>query len=171
MDIGSVGFPAWRRWLLVAVIVSMIPPQAITGAESPELASIDGLAWMAGAWISAGDPRTDEWWTPPGGGTLIGMARTIRGGKTVSFEYLRMETRADGIYYVAHPKARSGTDFRLTRLEGKSVVFENPAHDFPKRITYRLEPDGTLVARVEGDAASPEPPEEVRYRPAGEGRR
>jgi hypothetical protein len=30
-------------------------------------------------------------------------------------------------------------------------VFENPQHDFPKVITYRLEGDGTLVAVIEGD--------------------
>jgi len=50
-------------------------------------------------------------------------------------------------------------------------MFENPAHDFPKRITYRLQPDGTLVTRVEGDATSTEPPQEVRLRKTAEGRR
>ena len=30
------------------------------------------------------------------------------------------------------------------------VVFENPQHDFPQRIIYRLEKDGSLLARIEG---------------------
>ena len=47
---------------------------------------------------------------------MLGMSRTVAGDKTVEFEYLRIEQRADGIYYVAHPKARCpGTDFKLMR--------------------------------------------------------
>ncbi len=82
---------------------------------------------------------------------MIGMGRTIAGGKTVEFEYLRLEQRGDGIYYVAHPKARSpGTDFKLTRLSAQEAVFENPQHDFPKRIIYRKNADGSLTASIDG---------------------
>ena len=82
---------------------------------------------------------------------MIGMSRTIAGGKTVEFEYLRIEQRPDGIFYVAHPKARCpGTDFKLTRLSGEEAVFENPQHDFPKRITYRKTADGSLMASIDG---------------------
>jgi len=61
-----------------------------------------------------------------------------------------VEARADGVYYVAHPKARPGTDFKLVRCEGAEAVFENLQHDFPQRIIYRKNPDGSLHARVEG---------------------
>jgi hypothetical protein len=78
------------------------------------------------------------------------MSRTVVGDKTVEFEYLRIEQRADAIYYVAHPKARCpGTDFKLTRLTGQEAVFENPTHDFPKRIIYRKNSDGSLVASID----------------------
>ena len=94
--------------------------------------------------------RTEEHWTRVAGGSLLGMSRTVAGGKTVFFEYLRVEARPDGIYYVAHPKARPGTDFKLVRCEGEEAVFENPKHDFPQRIIYRKKPDGLLHARIEG---------------------
>lgn len=29
-------------------------------------------------------------------------------------------------------------------------MFENPAHDFPQRVSYRLAPGGRLLARIEG---------------------
>ena len=110
--------------------------------------------------------QIDEHWTKIAGGSLIGMSRTVAGGKTVFFEYLRIEARGDGIYYVAHPKARTpGTDFKLTRLTGQEAVFENPAHDFPKRVIYRKNGDGTLTARVEGDGTGKEKPQDFHYRP------
>jgi len=30
------------------------------------------------------------------------------------------------------------------------LIFENAAHDFPQRIIYRLNDDGSLLARIEG---------------------
>ena len=79
----------------------------------------------------------------------MGVSRTIAGDKTVEFEYLRIEQRADAIYYVAHPKARCpGTDFKLTRATTTEAVFENPQHDFPKRIIYRKTDDG-LTASID----------------------
>src|SRR6185295_5487 len=68
------------------------------------------------------------------------------------------------IYYVAHPKARPGTDFKLVRVEGQSAVFENLAHDFPKRLIYRKNADGSLTTRVEWDGTEKEKPEEFRWR-------
>jgi len=111
------------------------------------------LAWIAGAWETApgGKRQSEEHWTTAAGATMMGMSRTVAGEKTVEFEYLRIEQRADGIYYVAHPKARCpGTDFKLTRASANEAVFENPQHDFPKRIIYRKGADDSLTASVDG---------------------
>ena len=82
---------------------------------------------------------------------MMGMSRTVAGEKTVEFEYLRIEQRADGVYYVAHPKARCpGTDFKLTKASATEAVFENPQHDFPKRIIYRKTGDDSLTASIDG---------------------
>jgi Domain of unknown function (DUF6265) len=73
-----------------------------------------------------------ERWTKFSGGSITGMSRTVAGGQTVLFEYLRIEARGSDIYYVAHPKASApGTDFKLTRLTRQEAVIKNPAHDFP----------------------------------------
>src|SRR5262245_48725352 len=139
---------------LIIVIALAIPTQLVAQDPPTNAArSITDLAWIAGDWQTAagGRSQVEEHWTQPAGGTMIGMGRTIGGGKTVEFEYLRLEQRADAIYYVAHPKARSpGTDFKLTRLTAQEAVFENPQHDFPKRIIYRQNADGSLTASIDG---------------------
>ncbi|HKR58638.1 MAG TPA: DUF6265 family protein [Pyrinomonadaceae bacterium] len=115
--------------------------------------TINDFRWLVGDWQTAagGRSQTDEHWTMAAGGSIMGLSRTVAGDRTYEFEYLRIEQRSDGIYYVAHPKARCpGTDFKLTSLTTTEAIFENPAHDFPKRITYRITPEGSLVARVDG---------------------
>ena len=117
--------------------------------QTPTLAD---LAWISGAWqTEGGRQQIEEHWTQAAGATMLGMSRTVAGEKTVEFEYLRIEQRADGIYYVAHPKARCpGTDFKLTRATANEAVFENPQHDFPKRIIYRKGADDSLTASIDG---------------------
>ena len=114
--------------------------------------NINDLSWLAGDWQTAvgGRSQIEEHWTKASGGTMIGMGRTVARDQTYEFEYLRIEQRADGIYYVAHPKGQCpGTDFKLTRASTTEAVFENPQHDFPKRIIYRKSADDSLTATID----------------------
>lgn len=120
---------------------------------SPQTPTIADLSWIAGDWQTApgGRAQIEEHWTSVAGGSMMGMSRTVAGEKTVEFEYLRIEQRADGVYYVAHPKARCpGTNFKLTKASTTEAVFENPQHDFPKRIIYRKTADDSLTASIDG---------------------
>ena len=84
-------------------------------------------------------------------GTMLAVGRTTRGRRTVFFEFLRIEQTPDAITYHAAPKGRApATPFKMTQVADGKVVFENPQHDFPVRITYwRDGPDG-MRAKVEG---------------------
>src|SRR6185503_14761525 len=122
-------------------------------AFTPPTQSLTDISWISGDWQTApgGRRQIEEHWTAAAGGSIMGVSRTIAGDKTVEFEYLRIEQRADAIYYVAHPKARCpGTDFKLTRATTTEAVFENPQHDFPKRIIYRKGADDSLTASIDG---------------------
>ena len=133
-----------KRCALAIVFTLLFVTQAST--QTPTLAD---LSWIAGDWQTApgGRRQIEEHWMQVAGGSMMGMSRTVAGEKTVEFEYIRIEQRADGIYYVAHPKARCpGTDFKLTRASATEAVFENPQHDFPKRIIYRKGADDSLTA-------------------------
>ena len=145
----------FRTMVILALLVGPVFSPTTASMQSPVATTtptVADLAWIAGNWQTPPGKRAqvDEHWSRPIGGSLMGMSRTVVGDKTVEFEYLRIEQRADAIYYVAHPKARCpGTDFKLTRLTGQEAVFENPAHDFPKRIIYRKNSDGSLVASID----------------------
>lgn len=115
------------------------------------LATPADLAFMKGAW-EGGRPgmKFEERWTEEAGGLMLGVSRTIRGERAAGFEFLRVEFRSDGVFYVAQPGGAPKTEFKLTASDGKSATFENPAHDHPRLIRYSLQPDGTLKAELEG---------------------
>ena len=109
------------------------------------------LAFLTGAW-EGGRPgmKFEERWTEEAGGLMLGVARTVKGDRAIGFEFLRIEFRADGIFYVAQPGGRPKTEFKLTTSSAKSATFENPAHDHPKLIRYTLGEDGSLKAELDG---------------------
>lgn len=155
--------------ILATILGALLGAPAQSRQDSAPL-KIEDLAFISGGWQEVSNNlRIDEHWTSVAGGSLMGVSRTVKDGRTVAFEYLRIESRSDGIYYVAHPRGQSpGTEFKLVRLQAREAVFENPLHDFPKRIIYRRNPDGSLTARVEGDGSEREKPQEFHYKPIRE---
>jgi hypothetical protein len=120
-------------------------------------ATIKDVAWMAGTWVSTDGARTvEEHWTSPAGGAMLAVSRTIVAGRLAEFEFLRIVERDDRLVYVAQPNGRPATEFAMTRLDSRSVTFENPEHDFPTTIRYAARDDGTLVASIAGTAGKDE---------------
>jgi hypothetical protein len=73
----------------------------------------------------------------------------VKGGKTASFEYLRIEWK-DGIpSYVAQPQGNPPVAFKWVAGGADWARFVNPANDFPKRVEYRKTQDG-LYAEIAG---------------------
>jgi hypothetical protein len=128
------------------------PATASAPAAAAPAASIESLSWMAGGWTGKlGKASIEEHWIPPAGKTMMAVARTVVGDRTVAFEFLRIEQRPDAIVYIAQPGGRPPTEFRLTASTPTSATFENPQHDHPKVIRYMKEGEGTLIAEIEGD--------------------
>jgi hypothetical protein len=128
--------------------------------------TIAELSWLAGSWNGESKGiQMEEHWTQPGGNSMVGMHRDVGTGRTLLFEFLRIEQRGDQIVYLSMPNGRSpATAFPLKELSGTRVVFENPAHDFPQRIIYWKE-GNDLRARIEGTMNGKAGSEEWRWSP------
>ena len=81
---------------------------------------------------------------------MLGMSRTVAGGKTVTYEHTRIEEKDGALVFTASPAGQPTASFTHTELGESMVVFANPAHDFPQRVIYKLAPGGSLIGRVEG---------------------
>jgi hypothetical protein len=125
----------------------------------------DKLAFLSGCWSAQMGPVTiEEQWNRPLGGLMLGSSRTIKAGKAVFHEFIRIEQRGGSIIYTPRVGATAtSVSFRLVRLSENEVVFENPDHDFPQRIIYRSTPDG-LAARIEGTKNGKARGEDFPYR-------
>lgn len=136
---------------------TMIAGLSMLLLAASEPARVDDLGWMAGDWVREADGRwTEESWTRPRGGLMLGHSRSGRGETVREFECLRLQTAADGtIAYIAQPGGRAPVAFALVRHDAASATFENAAHDYPQRIQYAREGDGltATISRLDGTQA------------------
>lgn len=118
----------------------------------PAKAAVGDVAWLAGAWVgkrgTSGKTSIEERWSPPLGGAMLAVSRTVSRDKMVAFEFLRIVERDGGLVYIAQPGGKPPTEFVLTELSSTRAVFENPRHDSPQRIVYELSGKGRLTASV-----------------------
>jgi hypothetical protein len=156
-----------RHALAVVASGLLLPALASATAEAGDASRprVDTLAWLSGTWTGTeNDLSMEEHWTEPAGGILLGLHRDVKDGRTVLFEFLRIEETPDAVTYWASPKGRPATPFKLVEHAEKRVVFENKDHDFPQRILYWIDVDGSLAARVEGTRGGKSSSEEWRWK-------
>ena len=124
-------------------------------APANPASTLEPFGWLHGCWDGKVNQRDfREEWLPLRGDMMIGVSQTVSQGKTQDFEYLRLELRPEGIFYVAVPSGKKETSFRLAgrTRDGDSEIFtfDNPVDEFPQRIIYRRASEGWLYAHVEG---------------------
>ena len=138
----------WLAWVILFGVLSTSVAAQTPGPQS----QVDSLAWMSGSWAGTRDGVTsEEHWTSPAGGGLVGMHKDVRAGRMSGFEFLRIAVDPAGkVCYVSSPGGTPPTSFCAVEITDRRVVFENLQHDFPQRILYWLDDAGKLHARIEG---------------------
>ena len=130
------------------IVVALLLGASIAAAQQP---TIDHARWLQGCWQSVrGETTIEEQWMAPRGGTMLGMGRTVRGGKTAEYELVVIKEQDGRLAYEAHPSGQPRATFLSTTVSETSVVFENAEHDFPQRVGYRRESPDSLQAWIEG---------------------
>jgi hypothetical protein len=140
--------PTRRRIAVVLLVGAFLTSFAPVFAQ-PQ-ATLDRVAWLHGCWQSTGSPVVvEEQWMAPRGGTMIGMGRTVRDGRTTEYELVVLKEQEGRLAYEAHPSGQPSAVFLSSEVTDASVVFENAEHDFPQRVGYRRSESG-LAAWIEG---------------------
>jgi len=95
-------------------------------------------AWMAGCWeqVAKGE-WTDECWTAPRAGLMLGSSRSGKGDTLQFFEHMRIvRDEAGSTSFCAMPKGQAGGCFAKEKQTATEIVFVNAKHDYPQRIRY-----------------------------------
>jgi hypothetical protein len=121
-------------------------------AERP-ITAAPSAAWLAGCWaLQQGDRLVEESWMPERGGIMLGMSRASVGGRVKEHEFVILTAVGSALEYRVLAGSQPEVVFRADSPSATEVVFENPAHDFPRRIGYRRVTPDSVEAWIDGGA-------------------
>jgi hypothetical protein len=125
--------------LVMAVGVSAQEKQTentlkLSVGQQPAAGSIKDVAWLAGSWLGTGlGGVSEEVYTHPAGGVMLGMYRVIKDGKPMFYELITLAEDGGSLTMrLKHfnpdlkgwEEKNDSVSFRLVKKEGKRVYFE-----------------------------------------------
>ena len=118
---------------------------------------MESFKWLIGSWSMSNKSEVImETWVPMSDTSFEGESTKYnkRTTETVPLEKIRLVCRNNEYFYIPVAQGQNKnqpTEFKITSFNKKGFTAENPAHDFPKRISYVLTRKDSLHAFVDGD--------------------
>ncbi|MBA4013414.1 MAG: hypothetical protein C0481_16230 [Phenylobacterium sp.] len=132
-------------------------------AQAAPADEVQALGWLAGSWVQQDENRTvREIWLAPQDGVMSGVSQTNRPGRKPFTEFMTIRAEPAGATFTARLDGQPPTSFVLKPGPAGEATFENLAHDFPQRVSYRRCGED-LCARIEGTADGKVQSQEWRY--------
>jgi uncharacterized protein YciI len=105
--------------------------------------------FLEGTW-RIGSQKKYERWDKLNENILKGVSYELKDGRIIISEYLDIARHENEITYratVLNQNQGKSVDFKLT-YHGSTITFENPGHDFPKKIEYKKLSDTEILVHV-----------------------
>lgn len=115
---------------------------------------IKSASWLLGKWENkSADGTLSEIWTKSNDSTYVGSSYFINEKDTIHFETIVLKQLGETLIYSATVKGQNHNK-AISFSQGASIenqlVFENPKHDYPQKITYQKDAKNNLVATISG---------------------
>jgi len=145
--------PMSKRILLSGLILSAIIISC-NGTKKDTTLQLSKAEWLIGTWENK-SPYGDlsESWQKENDSIFKGQSFFIKGKDTIHSESIVLSEIAGKVKYSPQVKGQNDdkpVDFTMTLANDRQLVFENPLHDFPQKITYTKITADSLVAEISG---------------------
>lgn len=115
---------------------------------------LEQASWVLGSWENKSDEgHLIEAWRMMNDSTYVGYSYYIIENDTVSSEKIRLQQRGNELFYIPLVKGQNqgkAINFKMTLASNDSLIFENPEHDYPQKITYVKIHSDSLCAEISG---------------------
>ncbi len=112
------------------------------------------MEWLVGSWEQKlPDGTISETWKKENDSTFSGKSFFIKEKDTIHLESIKLTQKADDLLYIPTVSGQNNnepTTFTLTSDAENAFTFENPAHDYPQKISYKKVSDTNLIATISG---------------------
>lgn len=138
---------------LMAVLVSACF-FACQNKSEHKFEKIKKMEWLVGSWEQKlPDGIITETWTKEDDSTFSGKSFFIKQKDTIHLESIVLSQKGEDLFYIPTVSGQNNNEpvtFKLTSEAENNFTFENPAHDYPQKITYKKVNDTSLLATISG---------------------
>jgi len=127
--------------------------------KATSYAALEKANWFLGKWENKTPEGTfSEEWKVENDSVYYGKSHYIVKNDTIFTETIKLIQSKNNVFYIVTTiPPQNGVEpvsFKLTSSTTDYLVFENPEHDFPKKITYKLVNKDSMYAEISGDGKS-----------------
>ena len=153
---------------LIITISSFLVLTAFIGNQSANIKTFKKLYALEGRWIMKTQRGAiGEQWLKMDKDYLQSRGFFVKGNDTIITERVALRNTGKGIYYTSTVEDQNNKQpipFKFTSEKNNAFVFENPEHDFPKRIVYEIVSIDSLHAYIDGGVNGSGKREDFYYR-------
>lgn len=153
--------------LILFAFASTLFLYACVESKHSKLKTVNQFSWLNGHWsMPTGDGTVTEEWKTINDSLMEGKSDFVKGDSVIPFETIRIFRRGVDFYYEAKAAGQNNeqpVEFKLSSFSDSGFVAENPDHDFPRRITYRLINKDSIHAFVDGGPQQPDKKSDFYY--------
>ena len=141
--------------LIILIVTSSCNKYDANGNVIKNYDELQKAKWLLGEWEKADSLGVlREIWTNQDDSTFVGQSYYIQNEKdTLHFEQIELMQNGEHLIYTATVRGENNDSpipFQMTKDGDSLLVFENPKHDYPRKIEYRLLKNKTITATVSG---------------------
>ncbi|MBW4361628.1 DUF6265 family protein [Flavobacterium taihuense] len=141
----------FQKTTLILLLLAIV---SCKNTEANEKDQIKKANWLLGKWeTKTADGNLSESWKQVNDSTFQGESFFIKGKDTLHFETITLQQKGEDLFYNTTVKGQNenkAVAFKMTIGTEKQLIFENPKHDYPQKITYTLITKDSLVAAISG---------------------
>lgn len=123
-------------------------------SDNNEKDKIKTAHWLIGKWETrSADGTLTETWKKANDSTYNGQSFFLKGKDTIHYETIVLQQIGEQLSYNANIRGQNQDKpvaFVLAETKENQLVFENPKHDYPQKISYTQVSKDSLVAEISG---------------------
>ena len=139
----------------ITVLMLLLAIVSCQKKETIEKDKIKIADWLLGTWENKSpDGVLTESWQKVNDSTFTATSYFIKTDDTLHSEKITLAQKGEMLLYSATVNGQNddkAIDFGSTSETEKKLVFENPSHDYPQKITYTKGANNTLTAEITGN--------------------
>ncbi len=141
------------KYFSLKILLYLIIVIIVTSCNN-KYSKIEKANWFIGDWENVSDEGSfREIWTKKNDSIYSGLSIVVIEQDTVFYENVSLEQQNDSVFYNVSVKGQNkeqAVSFYLTSSDNDKLVFENPNHDYPSKITYSKVSKDSIVAEIFG---------------------